>query len=227
MSRPSNQSDDLRPTTTELNSEYQLTVNSTQSVDHSVAPSSDPSFVIEFPVSRSGSSAPLRIRYSVPTSVLSQRDPGDETWARQPLLLQDALILPSPNIMDRLVQAYFESMFPAFPVLDRRIFNEKYSQGQASPLILQCICLVGFTIASDDIVRAAGYSSRAIARKTHYLRAKALYDADHETDRLNIVSALLLLGFWWESPHDQKDTCYWVGCALLVAQSMGLHRSYV
>lgn len=129
--------------------------------------------------------------------------------------------------MDRLVQAYFESMFPAFPVLDRRTFNEKYSKGQASPLVLQCICLLGFTVASDDVVRAAGYSDRAIARKTHYLRAKALYDADHETDRLNIVSALLLLGFWWESPHDQKDTCYWVGCALLVAQSMGLHRSYV
>lgn len=97
--------------------------------------------------------------------------------------------------------------------------------GRASPLVLQTIALLGFTMGSDELVRAAGFSDRCTARKTHYLRAKALYDADYENDRMNLVAVLLLLGFWWASYDDQKDTCYWVGCATTLAQSLGMHRS--
>lgn len=87
------------------------------------------------------------------------------------------------------------------------------------------MCMVGFTIASTSLLSAAGYSDRATARKTHYLRAKALYDADYEMDRLTTAAALLLLGFWWANPDDQKDTNYWISCAVNVAQSLGIHRS--
>ncbi|BCR88967.1 fungal specific transcription factor domain-containing protein [Aspergillus chevalieri] len=85
--------------------------------------------------------------------------------------------------------------------------------------------MLGFTVGSENLVRAAGYNDRAVARKTHYLRAKVLYDADYETDRMNLVAVLLLLGFWWAGYEEQKDTCYWVGCATTVAQSFGMHRS--
>lgn len=87
--------------------------------------------------------------------------------------------------------------------------------------------LLGFTIGSNDLIRTAGFSDRATARKTHYLRAKALYDADYETDRMTLAAVLLLLGFWWAGPEDQKDTCYWVACATTLAQQLGMHRSYV
>lgn len=86
--------------------------------------------------------------------------------------------------------------------------------------------LLGFTIGSNDLIRTAGFSDRATARKTHYLRAKALYDADYETDRMTLAAVLLLLGFWWAGPEDQKDTCYWVACATTLAQQLGMHRSY-
>ena len=134
--------------------------------------------------------------------------------------------MPSPDILNQLIHTFFHKIHPAYPVFDREAFLKSYYANQASPLVLQVIALLGFTIGSDDLVRAAGFVDRATARKTHYLRAKALYDADYETDRMNLVAVVLLLGFWWAGPEDQKDTCYWVGCASTVAQSLGMHRSY-
>lgn len=133
--------------------------------------------------------------------------------------------MPEQGISDQLIQVFFNKIHPAYPVLDREAFLRSYYRGEASPLILQTMCMVGFTIASTSLLSAAGYSDRATARKTHYLRAKALYDADYEMDRLTTAAALLLLGFWWANPDDQKDTNYWISCAVNVAQSLGIHRS--
>ncbi|KAJ5279335.1 hypothetical protein N7478_004707 [Penicillium angulare] len=133
--------------------------------------------------------------------------------------------MPTPDVLNQLVYTFFHRIHPAYPVFDRESFLQLYYANRASPLVLQTIALLGFTIGSDDLVRAAGFSDRVTARKTHFLRAKALYDADYETDRMNLVAVLLLFGFWWASPEGQKDTCFWVGCASMLAQSLGMHRS--
>ena len=174
-----------------------------------------------------GSSEPLKVHYPIPASITNRAVPGHETGINEQVSIQEALELPPKNIADQLVRTFFCIIHPAYPVFDRKKFATLYSQNQASPLVLQTIFLLGFTIGSEDLVRKAGHSSRAMARRTHYLRAKALYDADYDNDRSNIVACLLLLGFWWSGPEDQKDTCYWVGCATNIAQSTGMHRSYV
>lgn len=139
----------------------------------------------------------------------------------------EALTMPARGVADQLIRCFFETIHPAYPVFDRRNFRELYLQGKASPLVLQTIFLLGFTVSSEELVHAAEYSDRATARKTHYLRAKALYDADYEIDPMNTVAFPLLLGFWWAGYDEQKDTCCWVGCAVIVAQSLGMHRSCV
>jgi hypothetical protein len=93
--------------------------------------------------------------------------------------------------------------------------------------VLQTIFFLGFTVGSDKLVHDGGYNSRFEARKTHYLRAKMLYDIDYDPDALHVVAVLLLFGHWWRGPEDQKSTCFWVGCAVNVALEMGLHRLYV
>jgi hypothetical protein len=98
-------------------------------------------------------------------------------------------------------------------------------QGQSSLLVLQTIYFLGLTVCSDDLVAKAGYSDRDTARRTHYLRAKTLYDTDYENDRTTLAAVLLLLGFWWAGPEDQKDTWHWVGVAINLAQTLGMHRS--
>ncbi|KAJ5407841.1 hypothetical protein N7509_001724 [Penicillium cosmopolitanum] len=171
-----------------------------------------------------GLTEPLTVHHPIPASIADR--PGMETNQLQtPISLQEALTLPTPDILRRLIYTFFDKIHPAYPVFDREKFSQSYSAGQTSPLVLQTICLLGFTIGSDDLVVAAGFTDRATARKTHFLRAKALYDADYETDRMNLAAVLLLLGFWWASHDDQKDVCHWVGCAITYAQSLGMHRS--
>ena len=168
----------------------------------------------------------FRVDHPIPASIVERPRNEAVNQPQAPISLQEALLMPSPDILNQLIHTFFHKIHPAYPVFDREAFLKSYYANQASPLVLQVIALLGFTIGSDDLVRAAGFVDRATARKTHYLRAKALYDADYETDRMNLVAVVLLLGFWWAGPEDQKDTCYWVGCASTVAQSLGMHRSY-
>lgn len=184
------------------------------------------SYVVElFYRPKGGITEPLKVHYPIPASITDRTGPSFGDRVKEPVSLHEALAMPAREVADQLVHTFFSIIHPAYPVIDRENFTRLYFQGQASPLVLQTIFLLGFTIGTDSLVHAAGYSDRATARKTHYLRAKALYDADYENDLMNIVATLLLLGFWWAGPEDQKDTCYWVGCAVTVAQSLGLHRS--
>ncbi|ODM20362.1 hypothetical protein SI65_03415 [Aspergillus cristatus] len=171
--------------------------------------------VVHSPIA--GSAEPLKVHYPIPASIIDRASLNHGPRADESVTLRDAFRMPTPGIADQLIRAFFDIIHPAYPVFDREKVTRLYHQGQASPLVLQTIFMLGFTVGSENLVRAAGYNDRATARKTHYLRAKALYDADYETDRMNLVAVLLLLGFWWAGYEEQKDTCYWVGtsqCAL-------------
>ncbi|KAF4891986.1 Cutinase transcription factor 1 alpha [Colletotrichum fructicola] len=175
---------------------------------------------------KDGSTEPLRVHYPIPVSIVDQSTAnfGPKT-PEDPTSLQEALVMPPPEVADQLVRVFFDTTHVAFPVFDRQRFTRLYLQGQASPLVLQTIFLLGFMVGSDDLIQAGGFNDRATARKTYYLRAKALYDADYDADRMNVVACLLLIGFWWAGYDEQKDHCHWVGCATTLAQSMGMHRS--
>jgi len=59
-----------------------------------------------------------------------------------------------------------------------------------------------------------------------YNRAKALYDADYEDNRVIIVQALILMGWYWEDPATvTKNVFYWNGLAVTIAHGFGMHRS--
>ena len=40
-----------------------------------------------------------------------------------------------------------------------------------------------------------------------------------------LVQALLLMTYWYETPDDQKDTWHWMGVAISLAHTIGLHRN--
>ena len=52
-----------------------------------------------------------------------------------------------------------------------------------------------------------------------------LYDFDYEIDRVALVQSLLLMTYWYETPDDQKDTWHWMGVAISLAHTIGLHRN--
>ena len=69
-----------------------------------------------------------------------------------------------------------------------------------SLLLLQAILLAGSRVCSNpQLMDASG--STTPAAMTFYKRAKALYDANYEDDRVTIVQAAILLGWYWEGPE--------------------------
>lgn len=103
--------------------------------------------------------------------------------------------MPDQHIAAQLIQPFFNKIHPAYPVFDRERFSRLYLNGQMSPLVLQAIFLLGFTVGTDELAHASGFRDRATARKTCYLRAKALYDADYESDHITLWPSCCFLDF--------------------------------
>lgn len=175
----------------------------------------------------------LKLHYAIPDTVaehaqnaaegLKDSDPATLAY----LNMSGALTLPPQAVSDELVSLFFECVHPAYPVFDRQEFCALYQQSKASLLVLQTIYFLSSIICSEDALKRAGFLDRYSARRAFYLRAKALYDMDCEKSKEKLTAVLFLLGFWWEGPEDQKDTWYWLGAATGLAQTLGMHRSFV
>ncbi|KAJ4202392.1 Transcriptional activator of fatty acid utilization [Fusarium solani] len=138
-----------------------------------------------------------------------------------------AFLLPPRSLCDELIEAYFEWVHPIIPIVNRTRFMRQYRDPDDSPpvLLLQSILLAGSRACrSPELVDANG--STTPAGFAFFKRAKALYDANYEADRVTIVQSLLLMGWYWEGPDDvTKNISYWSHLAIAVAQGSGMHRS--
>ncbi|KAF7591076.1 Transcriptional activator of fatty acid utilization [Aspergillus hancockii] len=138
-----------------------------------------------------------------------------------------AFLLPPKPLCDELVEAYFKWVAPVVPIINRNRFMRHYRDPKNPPslLLLQAILLAGSRVCTNPQLMDANGSTTPAAM-TFYKRAKALYDANYEDDRVTIVQALVLLGWYWEGPEDvTKNVFYWTRVAMVVAQGSGMHRS--
>ncbi|KAJ5096152.1 hypothetical protein NUU61_005508 [Penicillium alfredii] len=138
-----------------------------------------------------------------------------------------AFLLPPKPLCDELVEAYFKWVAPVVPIINRSRFMRHYRDPKNPPslLLLQAILLAGSRVCTNPQLMDANGSTTPAAM-TFYKRAKALYDANYEDDRVTIVQALVLLGWYWEGPEDvTKNVFYWTRVAIVVAQGSGMHRS--
>lgn len=113
-----------------------------------------------------------------------------------------AFLLPPKPLCDELVDAYFEWVAPFVPIINRNRFMRNYRDPKNPPslLLLQAILLAGSRVCTNSQLMDANGSTTPAAM-TFYKRAKALYDANYEDDRVTIVQALVLLGWYWEGPE--------------------------
>lgn len=156
-----------------------------------------------------------------------------------------AFLLPPRSLCDELIDAYFRWVAPVVPVINRSRFMRSYRDKKNPPslLLLQAILLAGSRVCTNpQLMDSSG--STAPAANTFFKRAKALYDANYEDDRITIVQALILMGWYWEGPEGRykeramfADSCrsdiasdvtknvfYWTRVAITVAQGSGMHR---
>lgn len=146
------------------------------------------------------------------------------------LYAKGALSLPSLELQNALLRAYVEYVHPYMPHLELHDFlNTINSQdglfGQVSLFLYQAVMFSATAFVDIDLLKEAGYQSRKAARKSFFQRTRLLYDFDYEADRLVLVQALLLMTYWYETPDDQKDTWHWMGVAISLAHTIGLHRN--
>jgi hypothetical protein len=160
------------------------------------------------------------------------------------------LDLPSPPVMSALLDAYFNVFHPFFPVVEKSQFLQStrileravgagsnlrhnlnlpisestHERSHFSLLLLQAVLFIAVGVAPSQIVTAAGFTSRKQARHEYYLKARRLYDMDHEQDPTATIQALLLISQYYPSITERKHTWHWIHQAISLAQVSGLHR---
>ncbi len=112
------------------------------------------------------------------------------------------------------------------PVVSAGELLSKYSENpeSVSTLLLWSMFLSATSYLDASYVDAAGFPSRKHMKEFCYQNAKATYDAQLETDKTTIIGSTLLLAFWYVDLEDQDGSGYWVGIAIHLCYTIGLHR---
>lgn len=159
------------------------------------------------------------------------------------LSIKGALSIPEPELRDALIESYVYYIHPCYPLVDLEAL-EQAMQGKStecfSMSVFQAVMFAGAAWVDIKMLRKLGYLSRWAARKTFYSKARVgpflsttlplanegqlLYDTDYEQDRLCQVQTLVLLSLWWKAPNEPKDGWHWLGLAISLARTMGLHQ---
>lgn len=138
---------------------------------------------------------------------------------------EGALILPDLQACIPALQAYFTWFHPCFPILDRADFTHKLLLSQVPHILLQSMLFIGTTYCDSTIITSMGFRNRTEAKAKLYTRARLLFHADWEKDPITLIQSLFLMSFWRGDPGDMRDVRYWLGVAIGLAESHGLHRS--
>ncbi|KAM6529435.1 hypothetical protein FALCPG4_007571 [Fusarium falciforme] len=140
-----------------------------------------------------------------------------------------ALTVPDDELQRELFQKYIQYVHPFMPILDLPSLLAPIARGKGSGhtslLVFQAVMFTSAAFIDMDYYIARGQSDRKSVRKMYFERARLLYDQDCESDRMALLQAVLLMTFWYERPEDEKETWYWTGIALSLAQVLGLHRN--
>ncbi|KIX94625.1 uncharacterized protein Z520_09671 [Fonsecaea multimorphosa CBS 102226] len=141
-----------------------------------------------------------------------------------------ALALPRMELLDALVRSYFQYFHWFMPLLDHNVLlscagsHWRPGMPRISILVLQAVMFVGVTFVDMQYLHEAGFESRRVARKSLYERVRLLYELDVEESRVAIIQATLLMSFWNETPGDNKGGWHFLGIAISLALTIGLHR---
>jgi hypothetical protein len=141
------------------------------------------------------------------------------------LQAEGAFSFPPNAIRIELLKAYFQWFHPHFAIIDETEFWESHQRSSVSPLLLQAMLFIGVIHCEESTLNSLGWGGRHRAKWLVYIRAKDIYDATYETNKVIVIQALFLMSFWRAGALLEKDARHWLGTAISLAQSRALHRS--
>ena len=133
--------------------------------------------------------------------------------------------LPAPELVDRLVKAYFSRFHLFCPILVRGSFLASIANKSVSLPLLRSVLFVGSIHCDMETIHLLGYNSRFSANSDLMVRAVAVFDTDKRSDRTSMFLSSYLLHYWFGNPSVYRDSHWWFAAAVRSAQCMGYHLS--
>jgi hypothetical protein len=172
----------------------------------------------------------LRFHHAVPST--AKEDAMVPEWeaerrrARMKALhAEGTFSFPSKDVRLELLKAYFQWFHPHFAVVDEADFWEAHGNDTVSALLLQAMLFIGVIHCEESTLTTLGWGNRHRAKWLFYIRAKDIYDATYETNKVTVIQALFLMSFWRAGALLEKDARHWLGTAISLAQTKALHRT--
>jgi hypothetical protein len=139
-----------------------------------------------------------------------------------------AFTLPDSEIRDEILRSYVSTVHPFMPILDVRAFLTAVTNNtkgdRISLLLFQAVMFAGLSALDLQLIQRMGFKTTKHARQVFFARVRLLHDMDVEPDGKSMLQALLLMSLWYGGPNDQRNTWYYTGLALSLAQNLGLHH---
>jgi hypothetical protein len=133
--------------------------------------------------------------------------------------------LPSMDIIQRLLEAYFTRFHILCPIIDRPSFLRAVIEGQVDISLLRAVLFVGSIHCDPEVFHLAGYTKRMDFSDEMFHKACLEFDTGGEGDRTTMILTSYLLHYWFGKPTKYRDSLWYLANAIRSAQCMGYHRS--
>ena len=133
--------------------------------------------------------------------------------------------LPETEIVFELLRCYFQYVHPFLPILNisEVLLKAASNDEHVGSLLMYSIFLAAASYVEPSTLERAGFPSRKSMKQYFYQRAKEIYDAQLETDKTTLIQSAILLAFWYVDLEDQDGSSYWIGIAISLSHSIGMH----
>jgi len=132
---------------------------------------------------------------------------------------------PDPDLLDQLVSAFLDNFCPLYSIVNKDEVLKSHRARSLPWILLHAICFLGATFCDSAVIHKSNYKSRLHARRAFYDKAKLLFDVGYETDKVVLLQTVIMLSFWGPQMNSYWNPCSWVGFAVTIAASLGIHRS--
>ncbi|SCV36730.1 uncharacterized protein FFB14_06207 [Fusarium fujikuroi] len=111
--------------------------------------------------------------------------------------------LPPQPLQEALIKAYFHYCHSFEPVLDPQEFFNAYSKGQLCLLLLWSVFMCVATFVDDSLFLINLFQYPLTFKRNAFQRAKTLYDADYEKNKITLIQTVFLMGHFYADAEDR------------------------